>query len=304
MVIIRPIIERTCFIRCTDRFTSMKKNDYMRNCRQTSRHTTVVVSLLVGLLLFAGCATMPVDEDSDGMAKKLAMLVYPPFDGVKKRIAVTGFENKVSTLTSGGSGQIGVGLAEMLTSELIKTGRFILVERAALSDIVKEQELGQTGLVRKETAAAVGELLGAQLLIMGAVTEFESQSSGGGGGVGYKGFALAARTESAHVGVDVRLVDSSTGQVLKSFNADAKAQAVGLGFTGTIEGVQFGSDAFVKTPLGQAAREAIHKAVMFIINEMEETPWIGRVAQVKDGQIYVNAGATANLKSGMALAAY
>jgi hypothetical protein len=179
-----------------------------------------------------------------------------------------------------------------------------MVERAALSDIVKEQELGQTGLVRKETAAKVGELLGAQLLIAGAVTEFESKSSGGGGGVGYAGFALKLQIENAHVGIDVRLVDSSTGQILSSFNADAKAQSRGIGFAANISGVAFGSDAFDKTPLGQATREAIHKGVMFIIKEMEVVPWTGRVVQFKDGQVYVNAGANVNLKPGAKLAAY
>lgn len=253
-----------------------------------------------GVLLLAGCAGMSVP----GGPEPTAQFTYPPYDGLKKRLAVIRFENKVKTPIPDASWQIGEGLTEMLTSELFKTGRFIMVERAALTDIVKEQELGQTGLVRKETAAKVGELLGAQLLITGAVTEFEAQSSGGGGGIGYGGFALKLQTQNAHVGVDIRLVDSSTGQILKSFNADAKAQSTGLGFAADIQGVVFGSDAFQKTPLGQAAREAMYKAVMFIIQEMDLVPWTGRVVQVKDGHVYVNAGANVNLKPGVKLAAY
>jgi len=257
-------------------------------------------------LLAVGCAGMPAPgEPGAGAApSQPAEFTYPKFDGLKKRLAVLRFENKVRTPIPDASWKIGEGLTEMLASELFKTGRFIMVERAALTDIVKEQELGQTGLVRKETIAKVGELLGAQLLIAGAVTEFEAQSSGGGGGVGYRGFALKLQTESAHVGVDVRLVDSSTGQILSSFNADAKAQSTGIGFGANIKGVAFGSDAFQKTPLGQATREAIHKGVMFVIKEMEVVPWTGRVVQVKDDQVYVNAGANVNLKPGAKLAAY
>jgi curli biogenesis system outer membrane secretion channel CsgG len=234
-----------------------------------------------------------------------AQPVYPPFDGLKKRLAVLKFENKVKTPIPDQSWKIGEGLTEMLTSELFKTGRFIMVERAALADIVREQELGQTGLVRKETVAKVGELLGAQLLVAGAVTEFEAQSRGGGGGVGYRGFALQLQTSSAHVAVDVRLVDSSTGQILSSMNADAEAQTTGLGFAArTQQGVTFGSDAFQKTPLGEATREAIHKAVLFIIKEMQAVPWIGRVIQVKGGDVYVNAGTNVNLKPGVKLMAF
>jgi hypothetical protein len=192
----------------------------------------------------------------------------------------------------------------MLTSELFKTGRFIMVERAALADIVKEQELGQTGLVRGGTAAKVGELLGAQLLVTGAVTEFESQSSGGGGGIGYAGFNLRLQMSNAHVGVDIRLVDSSTGQILKSQYASGTAKTTGIGFGANVEGVQFGSDAFQKTPLGEATREAIFKAVLFIISEMENLPWTGRVVQVKGGDVYLNAGSNVNLRPGLVLAAY
>jgi curli biogenesis system outer membrane secretion channel CsgG len=258
------------------------------------------------LLLVVGCAGMPAPGGLglEPAALQAAQPSYPPYDGLKKRLAVLRFDNKVKTPIPDASWKIGEGLTEMLTSELFKSGRFILVERAALTDIVKEQELGQTGLVRKETATKVGELLGAQLLIAGAVTEFEARSRGGGGGVGVRGFALNMQTNSAHVAVDVRLVDASTGQILSSLNAEAQAQETGLGFAANIRGVNFGSAGFEKTPLGQATREAIHKAVLFIIKEMEVVPWTGRVVQVKDGQVYVNAGTNVNLKPGVKLAAY
>jgi curli biogenesis system outer membrane secretion channel CsgG len=227
------------------------------------------------------------------------------FDGLKKRLAVLRFENKVKTPLPDASWQIGDGLSEMVTTELFRTGRFIMVERSALADLVKEQELGQTGLIQKETSARVGELLGAQLLVAGAVTEFEAAAGGGGTGVGISGLALQLRTSFAHVGVDVRLVDSSTGQILKSYKAEAKAQDTGLGLAGNLKGgLTLGSDAFFKTPLGKATRDAIAKAVAFIVSEMETVPWSGRVVRAAGDEVYVNAGANVNLKPGTALAAY
>ncbi len=282
----------------------------MRRAELAVRSSKVVLGAVgVAALLAAGCAQMPgapgFGVGQDPAALQPAQFTYPPFDGLKKRLAVLKFENKVKTALPDASWKIGEGLTEMLTSELFKTGRFVMVERAALAEIVKEQELGQTGLVRKETVAKVGELLGAQLLITGAVTEFEAQSKGGGGGVGYRGLALQLQTSSAHVAVDVRLVDSSTGQILSSMNAEASAQTMGLGFAARLQqGVTFGSDAFQKTPLGQATREAIYKAVTQIIKEMEAVPWTGRVIQVKESDVYVNAGANVNMKAGVKLAAY
>ncbi len=122
--------------------------------------------------------------------------------------------------------------------------------------------------------------------------------------MGFRGLALKLQTQSAHVAVDVRLIDAATAQILSSMNAEASAQYSGLGFGANIKGVQFGSDAFEKTPLGQATREAMHKAVIYIMKEMEAVPWTGRVVQVKDADVYVNAGANVNLKAGAKLAAY
>lgn len=271
-----------------------------------TKNIRIAFGCLVGLLALAGCAGMQIPGVPGQEAASLqpAQFTFPPFDGLKKRLAVVKFENKVKTPIPDESWKIGDGLTEMLTSELFKTGRFIMVERAALADIVKEQELGQTGLIRGGTAAKVGELLGAQLLVAGAVTEFESQSSGGGGGAGYRGFNLQLQTSNAHVGIDIRLVDSSTGQILKSQNASGIAKTTSMGFGANIKGVQFGSDAFEKTPLGQATRDAIFKAVLFIIAEMEILPWTGRVVQTKGKDVYVNAGSNVNLKPGLVLAAY
>ena len=274
-------------------------------CNRSWMGVVLGVAIWVALLV-SGCAqTTGSSPPAQGAEVNPASSVsYPPYNGLKKRLAVIRMDNKVRTPLPDASWNIGDGLTEMLTSELFKTGRFIMVERAALADIVKEQELGQTGLVRRETAARVGEMLGAQLLIAGAVTEFEAQSSGGGGGVGFSGLNLQLQTSSAHVGVDIRLVDASTGQVLKSYNANAKAQATGIGFGAMVKGVTFGSDAFMKTPLGEATREAIFKAVTFITGEMEQVAWTGRVVQVQDSAVYVNAGANVNLRPGTALAAY
>jgi curli biogenesis system outer membrane secretion channel CsgG len=226
------------------------------------------------------------------------------YSGIKKRLAVLRLDNKVKTPLPDASWQIGEGLTEMLTTELFRTGRYTMVERAALSDVVKEQELGQTGLVNRATATKVGELLGAQLLVTGAVTEFEATAGGGGTGFGFGGFALALKTNAAHVAVDIRLVDSTNGQILKSFSAAGKAQESGLAFAGNVRGTQFGSDAYQKTPLGQATREAVAKAVNFICSEMDRVAWTGRVVQVKERDVYVNAGANMNLNPGLALEAF
>ena len=217
----------------------------------------------------------------------------------KIRIAVTAFENKVKTPWWGPSWKIGEGLAEMLTSELSKTGQFIVVERQALGDIVKEQELGQTGLIRGETAARTGQILGAQIVVRGAVTEFEEQASGGGAGIRFGGFGAEGKVQNAHVALDIRLIDTSTGQVIASHNAAKSAPAAGGGIGARVGSVTFGGDAFFQTPLGQATRAAMQDALQFIMATAFKavTPSFS-IVKVEGGMAYLNAGATSNVRVG------
>ena len=239
-----------------------------------------------------------------GVTVTLALLaVVPwPFEVMaqgKIRIAVTAFENKVKTPWWGPSWKIGEGLAEMLTSELSKTGQFIVVERQALGDIVREQELGQSGLIRGETAARTGQILGAQIVVRGAVTEFEEQASGGGAGIRFGGFGAEGSVRNAHVALDIRLIDTSTGQVIASHNAAKSAPAAGGGIGARVGTVTFGGDAFFQTPLGQATRAAMQDALQFIMATAFKavTPSFS-IVKVEGGMAYVNAGANSNVRVG------
>ncbi|MDE2179885.1 MAG: hypothetical protein KGJ40_03435 [candidate division NC10 bacterium] len=217
----------------------------------------------------------------------------------KIRIAVTAFENKVKTPIPDASWKIGDGLAEMLTSELSKTGQFIVVERQALGDIVKEQELGQSGLVHGETAARTGQVLGAQIVVRGAVTEFEEQASGGGVDVGTRNLNIGGRMQNAHVALDIRLIDASTGQVIASHNAAQSVPGGGGGFGARIGNVTFGGDAFFQTPIGQATRAAMQDALQFIMaTAFKAVIPSFAIVKVEGGSAFINAGANSNVRVG------
>jgi len=218
----------------------------------------------------------------------------------KTRIAVSAFENKVKTPWGDPSWKIGEGLAEMLTTELIRTNRFTVVERQALGDVIREQELGQSGLITKGTAIQPGQLIGAQYVVRGAVTEFEMRASGGGAGVTGEDFSVAGKVQNAHVALDLRLIDTSTGQVVASHRAAKVVPAAGVGFAARSGDVRFGADAFFQTPIGQATRAAIQDALQFVV---ATTP-LGTVApsllvvKVEGGLAYINAGANMNVRVG------
>lgn len=257
--------------------------------------------VMVLALALSSCATVTETGPEPG-AKVPEITVYPPYKGPKKRIAVSKFGASGAFTAVYGGWDIGGGLAAQLTTELVNSGRFIVVERAALADVLTEQEMALQKIVAKETAAKVGRVLGAQLLIRGEVTEFEQEAGGGGSQVGIGGLPvgglLGFQTTSAQVAMDLRLVDTTTGQVLQSRRSEGKASQWGVAAEISTSEVSFGGDAFKKTPLGIATRQAIRDAVMLIIERMEKLPWTGRVVDVIDGKVYVNAGSTANIRVG------
>ncbi|MBI5074145.1 MAG: hypothetical protein HZB62_03080 [Nitrospirae bacterium] len=224
------------------------------------------------------------------------------YTGPKKRIAVTKFENKVKGTY--GSWNIGEGMADQLATALIKTNRFVVVERQALQEVLGEQELGQTGIIKKETQAKVGQVLGAQILIRGVVSEFEQAESGGGGGIGYGGFRIGGKSSNAHVGIDIRLIDATSGQVLTSHNSVGKAESSGIAVGVSRGMVDFGADSFKNAPIGQATRQAIEEAVNFIVNTMETVPFTAKVVKIDGKKIYINIGSNMNIRPGTKMYAY
>jgi curli biogenesis system outer membrane secretion channel CsgG len=279
---------------------------------------TIAVLMLV--LFLSGCATTTPGAPAPSGASPAPMAgTTPPagavpapsrWNGPKKRIAVTKFDAAGNFVAQYGGWDIGGGLAAELATELVNTGRFVVLERADLASVLREQQMGLTKIVGQETAAEVGKVLGAQLLVRGSVTEFE-QAAGGGGlqlGVGLPGVggAIGGNTVTGHVAIDLRLIDTTTGQITQSQRAAAKVSQHGVSaniLVQKVPNVTLGGTEFQKTPLGQATREAIARAVAIIVERMEKIPWTGRIVDVDGdkGLIYINAGSDANMKPGQVL---
>ncbi len=91
------------------------------------------------------------------------------------RVAVMSFENN-STWSYWGD-NLGKAAADELVTQLFKTGLFSVIERTRLDSLLAEQDLGASGAVDAATAARIGQLLGAQLILMGSITQFSIDST-------------------------------------------------------------------------------------------------------------------------------
>jgi curli biogenesis system outer membrane secretion channel CsgG len=210
-------------------------------------------------------------------------------EGLKKVVAVSRFENKTS-YAGGGQFELDNGLADQLTDALIQSGQFTVLERETLTDVISEQDLAQSGRFQKSKSARTGKLTSAQVLIKGTITEFETKSSGSGSGIGIAGFKVGSKRQSAHVGLIVRLIDTTTGEVLDSERVEGTAEASGMKFGVDIGIVDFGTDSFKKTPLGKATQIAIDNAVEFISAKLKDRPFQGRVVKCSEGDVIISAG--------------
>ncbi|MEZ4455368.1 MAG: CsgG/HfaB family protein [Gemmatimonadales bacterium] len=195
------------------------------------------------------------------------------------------------------------GLTEMLTSVLIKTGRFTVLERAAIAQIDQEQALAGNGRTTKETAVQAGGLLGAQVLITGDITGFTFDRSSVGGAMAnvLPGLTVAAERVTASVIIDLRLIDPGTGEVLFATKGSGKASQTGVAADLIKEEKSYSADAQFSTPLGQASRQAIQNAVVGLLTGMPKIAWSGMVVDVRGGTVYLNAAAADGLKPGLAL---
>ena len=253
--------------------------------------------VLIPLLVFfmtSGCM--------EGMVKPTAKtdtgeeMALPPYSGPKAKVAVSKFDWKVggsgsTTKISGFGGQsytvsherntgYMTGLKDMLTTAMVQSKRYRVLERMNVDALKQEMALTKQGYSDK-SGIKKGGIKGADLLIMAAITGWDPASSGGGGGLGGgvlgKASALfgAARGafKKSSMAMDIRIVDAHTSEVLAATRVEGEGKSVNIGgsllaLTGS-GGMGGDLGGFAKTPMEKAIRTCIYNAVTYIA---ENTP--------------------------------
>ena len=193
--------------------------------------------------------------------------------------------------------------ADNLTSELVKTGRFRMVERQKLDKILQEQNLAESGRIDPSTAAKLGKILGVQLVVIGAVTEFNVNETGGNvpqigswkglGGVGF-------RMITGKAALTARLVDTTTAEILGAYDG-AGSYRFGKGeFAGASLGTEWNSGMASKILSGavQALAKDIAARSANLAPAAVRGGVEGKIAKVEGGKIYLNVGDAAGVKVG------
>lgn len=112
----------------------------------------------------------------------------------KLAVAVTPFANRSNTTEFEA---LAVGLADMLMTDLSVSKELRLVERQRLDDVIAELKLNRTKLVDPKTAQKMGKIIGAELMVTGALSSL-----------------------SPLLRMDARLVNVESGEVMATAKAE------------------------------------------------------------------------------------
>lgn len=201
-----------------------------------------VIPLLLALL---GCSSGAKILGEGGLS--IDEILAEPYQGPKARLVIgkiadhtgdgaSSLEHQLKALAEEkeqlANTQMLSGIRDLLTTALFQTNRFILLERDGLENLLTEQIInaGEEEALKSLPAT----LEGADLLLVGAITEFDGAQSGGiavpipirlsnHGDWGI----LDLQMRKAQIAMDMRLVDVRTGRVVFSIAVEGSQRKMG-----------------------------------------------------------------------------
>lgn len=207
------------------------------------RNACLLLVCAVLVLTLAACASNEETASRDTMTENVGVYPPPPAGITKVRVGVPQF-----TMTGGSGGaEMEQSAADMLTTLAFQSKRFRIIERAQLEKLLEEQSL--SGIVRDGELAQSGNVRGVDLLFLGKVTNFRVKNTSAdtnfgvgsvrlpfGGSVGALSVSNSEDKIAVDCGVDLRLVDPSSGELMAAhfgeFKREDKASAMGLEILG------------------------------------------------------------------------
>jgi curli biogenesis system outer membrane secretion channel CsgG len=191
---------------------------------------------------------------------------------IPRQLAIVNAKRKPDEQLSGSG--ITSGIHDLLVTELFNTGQFIVLERDALNDVMVEQEFSASARVGDATRIPSGELEGAELLVIGAITSFDAGLEGAAipipvpFGKFSNGFGIISLSmKRGYVAMDLRIIDTATGRIVASTAVEGRNTSYGANFEGLYSGhtgylpLPGLLNAFSNTPVEQALQKMVIVAI-------------------------------------------
>jgi len=213
---------------------------------------------------------------------------------------------------------IGKGIRAMLVTRVAQANKVVIVERAKLATLTKEQDFNASNRVKQGTGARVGQISGADALLSGDIVIFgrddKKKSVKGGGLIGgvIGGIASSKNEDKAVVVIDYRLIDAETSEIIATGEARGESVRKGnaLGAIGGalgkgVAGVQIDmtSSNFAETIIGEATQDCVNKLAEILLGQTANMKKAvreveGRVADVSGKTLVLNVGSVDGVNVG------
>ena len=246
----------------------------------------------------------------------------PTTQAQKKRVIVDEFDySTVKTAVQSvfnTQQDIGKGIRAMLVTRLAQANKVVIVERAKMATLTKEQDFNASNRVKQGSGARVGQISGADALLSGDIVVFgrddKKRNVRGGGIIGgvIGGIASSKNEDKAVVTIDYRLIDAETSEIIATGEAKGESVRKGnaLGAIGGVLGkgvagvqVDMTSSNFAQTIIGEATQDCVNKLADILkeqssnmkktVREVE-----GRVADVSGKTLVLNVGSNDGVNVG------
>ena len=177
--------------------------------------------------------------------------------------------------------------------------KFSVVEREKLALVMKEQGLATAGALDPQSAAKVGRLLGVKYILTGGIDKFSINKTSAGIGK----FGVGGSMVNAEATINMRFIDTTTGERLVSISGDGSVKKGG----GVIKGTSLSRDAE-----WGIASEALAKASSSVVDKLVTGGYLakigpgtgaasgleGKIAKVDGKSAYLNIGSSSGVKVG------
>lgn len=202
--------------------------------------------------------------------------------GFRKKVAILDFENKTTYKDE----MIGEAVAKRLADKLEATQRVVIMDKAVVSEMLKKEGVKFDDLTELTVMKQTHRSLGVQAFVFGIVTDVSVLSS-------KASETSEEETAFATAKIEVRLIDASTGNLLKTFIGRSPI---------------FGTKESGEGSRGKAVIRAIDLSLDDILDSflrhLDYLDWTTTIAKIEGENIFINAGRLSGLRVGDTLEIY
>lgn len=240
---------------------------------------------IISGFFFQGCAVSNPKIVKPKITQQ--QITISPQNTLKRKVAIARFTNESGYGKSKVFGLNGYDVSkqgtDILSTELTKSGQFILLERSDSDKI--NQELKSHNIKSANIAA--------DYLILGSINEFGRTT------LSDVGVFSRSKTQKATAKVNIRIVDVKTGEII--FAQDGTGEALSESGSSFGLGKQVAYDATLND---KAISSAIASMIDQMIQNLTAKPWRSYVLSVKNDDIFIAGGKLQGIKIGDIFSVY